>query len=92
MFAVLEDEEHAVPLPPHHHLLQRHDVRVTEAAEELDLTEGRDGESWANNKGGPAERERVNGVEGEMQDAQMHSLGVRERGGGETGWGVGGDR
>ena len=91
MFAVLEDEEHAVPLPPHHHLLQRHDVRVTEAAEELDLTEGRDGESWANNKGGPAERERVNGVEGEMQDAQMHSLGDG-RGGGETGWGVGGDR
>ena len=71
MFAVLEDEEHAVPLPPHHHLLQRHDVRVTEAAEELDLTEGRDGESWANNKGGPAERERVNGVGGEMQDAQF---------------------
>ena len=59
MFAVLEDEEHAVPLPPHHHLLQRHDVRVAEAAEELDLTEGRDGESCANKKGGSDERERV---------------------------------
>ena len=88
MFAVLEDEEHAVPLPPHHHLLQRHDVRVTEAAEELDLTEGRDGESWANNKGGPAERERVNGS---RERCKMHSVGDA-RGGGETGWGVGGDR